>query len=381
MMQRDEFINTLRSTSVLVMLGIKALTVIIFVFVVLSAGLNHLNLIPLVGPVTTPVIETAPVPDVALGNQVMVIPTPMPATQTPTQAVSTTQAPTNTELPTETATSTNAPTSQPTATITTQPLFTETNTPAPTVMSTATLSPSLTPTTMAVTSTPVANSMSSLVASPLLGIAPSELAEIVTQSFKLPPTGEDSGHHGVDFAFWKRGDLASIEGLPILSIFPGKVISAYSKIRTPYGYMVIVETPLSSLPVEVLDLIKLPEVSSTPASPSNRLTCPVGFADWWSTDSQSLYVLYGHLKEIPSVNLGQTVKIGDLLGYVGNTGSSTNPHLHLEMRIGPSNAVFSSMGHYDTTTSEQERHNYCMWRISGEFQMFDPMELYGASGD
>lgn len=173
--------------------------------------------------------------------------------------------------------------------------------------------------------------------------------------------------------------MASIEGLPVQAIFAGKVASAYSKIRTPYGYMVIIETPLSSLPTEVVNAIKLPEESQTPASPSNRLTCPAGFADWWSTDSKSLYVLYGHLGEIPNVQLGQTVKMGDILGVVGNTGASTNPHLHLEMRIGPSNASFASMGHYDSNTTDQERHNYCMWRISGEFEMFDPMELYTAS--
>ncbi|RRO19692.1 M23 family metallopeptidase [Flavobacteriaceae bacterium 14752] len=40
--------------------------------------------------------------------------------------------------------------------------------------------------------------------------------------------------------------------------------------------------------------------------------------------------LYGHLSEI-KVYRGQTVKRGDIIGYVGNTGKSTAPHLHYEV--------------------------------------------------
>ncbi|MBI1820140.1 MAG: M23 family metallopeptidase [Nitrospirae bacterium] len=42
--------------------------------------------------------------------------------------------------------------------------------------------------------------------------------------------------------------------------------------------------------------------------------------------------VYGHLAK-SAVKVGQRIKRGDIIGYVGNTGLSTGPHLHYEIHV------------------------------------------------
>jgi|SRR5271163_1628825 hypothetical protein len=49
------------------------------------------------------------------------------------------------------------------------------------------------------------------------------------------------------------------------------------------------------------------------------------------------YVLYAHMRPgSVQVKVGDVVKVGDILGHVGNTGSSTEPHLHMHIDDQPS---------------------------------------------
>jgi murein DD-endopeptidase MepM/ murein hydrolase activator NlpD len=64
--------------------------------------------------------------------------------------------------------------------------------------------------------------------------------------------------------------------------------------------------------------------------------------------------LYGHMSRI-NVRNGQKINRGDIIGYVGNTGSSTGPHLHYEVirngnKINPINFFYN-----DLTPAEFEK--------------------------
>jgi murein DD-endopeptidase MepM/ murein hydrolase activator NlpD len=61
--------------------------------------------------------------------------------------------------------------------------------------------------------------------------------------------------------------------------------------------------------------------------------------------------LYGHLSRY-AVRQGQKVKRGEIIGYVGSTGTSTAPHLHYEVikggeKINPINFFYNDLSPAD----------------------------------
>lgn len=51
-------------------------------------------------------------------------------------------------------------------------------------------------------------------------------------------------------------------------------------------------------------------------------------------NGQTVVSVYAHMRRNSSpLRVGEEIKVGDFIGLVGNTGTSTGPHLHLEIRI------------------------------------------------
>lgn len=102
-------------------------------------------------------------------------------------------------------------------------------------------------------------------------------------------------------------DIPGEQGTPVYAAGPGKVI------WTGYGYY---------------------------RGSSNILNDPYGkvvaIKHSFGYQAQPLFTVYAHLEDI-TVRNGQYVQAGDQVGIMGETGHTTGPHLHFEVRIGEDN--------------------------------------------
>jgi murein DD-endopeptidase MepM/ murein hydrolase activator NlpD len=217
------------------------------------------------------------------------------------------------------------------------------------------------------------------VCSPIEGFTFADVEFIKTNPLKPPSPGKDDGHQGMDFSFWTFRGFNTIEGMVINSVLNG-VVAGKVENRFPYGYMVMVETPL-----EQLSLPLMRQLESLPPEPLNDLSisplsCPAIASTDFTGTGRSLYLVYAHMLDEAALNPGDAVSCGSPLGQVGNSGDSSNAHLHFEARLGPSGFRFSEMAHYFTDSSELEIYNYCAWRVSGIFQLVDPQLILDSGG-
>jgi len=214
--------------------------------------------------------------------------------------------------------------------------------------------------------------------SPLEGYALADLAGMISNPYHPPAPGLDDPHHGVDLAVVHPDTQIALAGRAVTAALAGSVAAVIHD-RFPYGNAILIETPLDWAAPEWLAQAGIPEPAPTLA-PRSALTCPaLEPVPAWDENHRSLYVLYAHLQSAPGLQVGQAVTCGQTIGAVGSSGNALNPHLHFEARVGPADAQIGSMAHYDASATPQEMAVYCLWRISGRFQLVDPMRLLGSS--
>lgn len=188
-----------------------------------------------------------------------------------------------------------------------------------------------------------------LVCSPLEMHPLEELPSIIGDPYDPPRPGREERHHGIDFAYYHYKDRDSMRGEPVQSILSGVVASVLDG-NYPYGNMLIIETKRRQLPEHLVERLNI-------------------------LPGQSLYILYAHLDQPPLPKLGDLVEACQSIGEVGMSGNTDIPHLHIETRLGPAGKVFESMRFYDTRATQAEMDTYVLWRTSGLYKHFDPMEL------
>lgn len=240
--------------------------------------------------------------------------------------------------------------------------------PSPTALPNPTASPSPTDPISAATALPAV-----AVCSPLQDIPLARISEIISNPYQPPRPGSDDPHHGVDLADLLPGSQVAVAGRAVQAALAGQV-AAIIQDRFPYGSAVLIETPLEDLQAGWQEQVGVPTTAPTLA-PVSPLTCPPAPEPFTGQTQRSLYLLYAHLQQPTTLRVEEPVACGQTIGAVGNSGNALNPHLHFEARVGPAGLRLASMAHYDSSASPEEMSSYCLWRISGWFQLVDPLQV------
>jgi murein DD-endopeptidase MepM/ murein hydrolase activator NlpD len=216
--------------------------------------------------------------------------------------------------------------------------------------------------------------------SPLEGIALNQIIDHISNPFSPPPQGSDEPHQGIDLSVVDPNTGFAVEGTSVKAVLTGYVAAIIND-RFPYGNAIIIETPLDSVPSQWLREMALP--TKAPIQVDHPvLTCPKtgnpGFIEKPTHNeptSYSLFLLYAHLLGPVDYEIGEGIHCGSRVGSIGSSGNTLHPHLHLELRTGPSGYWFAGLAHYDTSATNLEMAGYCAWRVSGEFQVMNPLDL------
>jgi len=171
--------------------------------------------------------------------------------------------------------------------------------------------------------TPIASVTPSqnFVCSPITGFSTGELINSIVNPYQPPPRGSDNPHQGVDIAEIGEG-LYALEGASVEAVLNGKVAGVIFD-RFPYGNAILIETPLDLLPARLVSSLNLPQ-GGLPLEELPTLYCPNDFSlvRIPAAESQSLYILYAHMRDTSKFKLGDIINCGQEIGVIGNTGNS-----------------------------------------------------------
>ncbi|HTP04939.1 MAG TPA: M23 family metallopeptidase [Nitrospirota bacterium] len=105
-------------------------------------------------------------------------------------------------------------------------------------------------------------------------------------------------------------------------------------VTSPFGYRT---SPFSGIPAfhEGLDIAA--QTGTPVVAPADGVVLKAGFSPGYGnmveiSHGYGIKTVFGHNSRL-NVKVGQKVKRGDVISYVGDTGSSTGPHLHYEVRL------------------------------------------------
>jgi murein DD-endopeptidase MepM/ murein hydrolase activator NlpD len=211
---------------------------------------------------------------------------------------------------------------------------------------------------------------------PLRDIPFRQLPALISNPYHPPRPGFDDPHAGIDLAVMLPDSQVAIAGHPVQAALSGRVAMLIAD-RFPFGNALLIETPLDAQPEDWWQPAEVPTPAPTVGSLS-ALTCPNGpepaYAD---PNHRSMYILYAHLQQLPALAIDDLVSCGQQIGTVGSSGNSLNPHLHFETRAAPAGIRLAGMAHYHASVNTEEMRAYCLWSVSGLFQLVDPQRVLG----
>ncbi len=147
----------------------------------------------------------------------------------------------------------------------------------------------------------------------------------------------------------------------VLQLIPNGRPTAYDRVTSSFGNRMhpLMKVKYQHKGIDVHSRIGTPVHATADGVVTSLQNTEDGFGKLVKIDHAfGFRTYYGHLKTI-SADWYQVVKKGDIIGYSGNTGRSTGPHLHYEVRFGdqpldPANFILWNINSFEKQIAKIE---------------------------